>query len=192
MSQQDKAEGKAADKSAPGGLFGVLAEFDTAASVYAACEKVRDAGFKNWDSYTPFPVHNLDRAMGLKDSTLPWAVLVMGLIGASSGMTLQWWVSAVDYPITYAAKPFFSWQAFVPITFELGVLFAALTSLFAMLHFNRLPQYYHPLFQSERFERVTDDRFFIAIEADDPKFDPKETADFLKQLGATHIETVEE
>jgi predicted small integral membrane protein len=100
--------------------------------------------------------------------------------------------SAVAYPIVYAAKPFFSWQAFIPMTFELGVLFAALTCLLGMLHFNRLPCYYHPVFRSERFDRVTDDRFFVSIESSDPKFDPDETAAFLKDLGATHIEMVED
>ena len=171
-------------------LWGVLAEFESAADIFHACEKVRDEGYTNWDSYTPYPVHNLDKAMGLPASKLPWVVFFMGMLGATGGMTLQWWVSAVDYPIVYAAKPFFSWQAFVPITFELGVLFAALTCLFGMLHFNRLPQYYHPLFASERFEKVTDDKFFIAIETADSKFDLEETVDFLRSAGATNIEMV--
>lgn len=173
-------------------LWGVLAEYASAKDIFHACEKVRDAGYRKWDSYTPYPVHNLDRAMGLPASKLPWVVLFMGMLGATSGMTLQWWISTVDYPVVYAAKPFFSWQAFIPITFELGVLFAALSSLFGMLHFNRLPQYYHPLFRSERFERVTDDKFFIAVEATDPSFDPEETVAFLKEIGATHIEMVED
>ena len=173
-------------------LYGVLAEFDGPASIFSACENVRDAGYSKWDSYTPFPVHNLDKAMGLPASKLPWVVFFMGMLGATGGMTLQWWINVVEYPIVYAAKPFFSWQAFVPVTFELGVLFAALTSLLGMMHFNRLPQFYHPLFNSKRFERVTDDKFFIAIEAADSKFDPEETAAFLKDLGATHIEMVED
>lgn len=172
-------------------LFGVLAEFDGPASIFHACEQVRDAGYQRWDSYTPFPVHNLERAMGLPPSKLPWLVFFMGMLGASSAMTLQWWVSAVDYPIVYAAKPFFSWQAFIPVSFELGVLFAALTCLFGMLHANRLPQYYHPLFNSERFERATDDKFFIAIEAADEKFHPQRTVALLERLGATHIEMVQ-
>lgn len=178
--------------SAEAKLFGVLAEFDGPASIFHACEKVRDAGYQKWDSYTPFPVHNLDKAMGLPASKLPWIVFFMGMLGASSAMTLQWWVSAVDYPIVYAAKPFFSWQAFIPITFELGVLFASLTCLFGMMHFNKLPQFYHPLFNSERFEGVTDDKFFIAIEATDDKFDPEKTVALLEKLGATYIEMVED
>lgn len=173
-------------------LYGVLAEYESPATLFTACEKVRDAGFTKWDSYTPFPVHNLDKAMGLPPSKLPWVVFFMGMLGAGSGMTLQWWINVVEYPIVYAAKPFFSWQAFVPVTFELGVLFAALSSLLAMLHFNRLPQFYHPLFNSERFERATDDKFFIAIEAADSKFDPEETSAFLKEIGATYIEMVED
>lgn len=173
-------------------LFGILAEFDSPASIFSACEKVRDAGYLKWDSYTPFPVHNLDKAMGLSASKLPWVVFFMGMLGATTGMGLQWWTNGVDYQIVYAAKPFFAWQAFVPVTFELGVLFAALSSLLGMMHFNRLPQFYHPLFQSKRFERVTDDKFFIAIEADDLKFDQESTKDFLKEIGATHIEMVED
>jgi hypothetical protein len=113
------------------------------------------------------------------------------MLGAGSGMTLQWWTSAVDYPLIIAAKPYFSWPAFIPVTFELGVLFAALTCLLGMLHFNRLPCYYHPVFRSERFDRVTDDRFFVSIESSDPKFDPDETAELLKKAGATNVEMLE-
>ncbi len=106
--------------------FGLLAEYDSAADVYHACEKVRDAGYKRWDSYTPFPVHNLDKAMGLKPSVLPWIVFACGMTGAACGLLLQWWSSTVAYPIIIAGKPLFSWQAFVPVTFELGVLFSRL------------------------------------------------------------------
>ena len=172
--------------------YGLLAEFDTASAVFEACEKVRDKGYTKWDSCTPFPVHNLDKAMGLKPSKLPWVVLVCGLTGASLGFLLQYWVSAVDYPLIYAGKPFFAWQAFIPVTFELGILFSAFGAVFGMLHFNRLPQYYHPLFTCDRFASVTDDKFFIVIEEADPEFDERKTKRLLQKIGATHVEVVED
>jgi len=170
----------------------MLAEFDSAYGVYHACEKVRDAGFSKWDAHTPFPVHNLDKAMGLKASKLPWLVLVCGLSGAVGAMALQWWVHAVRYPLVFAGKPLFSWQAFVPVCFEVMVLFSAFGAVLGMFHMNRLPQLYHPLFNSTNFERVTDDRFFISIEIEDPRFDADETAAFLRACGAVSIEMVEE
>jgi len=173
-------------------LYGVLAEFATAPAIYRACERVRDAGFRRWDAHTPFPVHGLERAMGLKRSILPWVVLVTGLGGATAGMLLQWWIHAVDYPLVISGKPYFSWQAFVPVTFELGVLFGALGAVLGMFFLNRLPRYYHSLFRSKRFERATDDRFFVSIEASDPRFDAAKTPAFLQELGATHVELVEE
>ena len=172
--------------------FGVLAEFESPQIIYGACEKVRDAGYQIWDSHTPYPVHGLDKAMGLKSSKLPWVVLFMGLLGAGGGLLLQWWVSTTAYPLVIGGKPFFSWQAFVPVCFELMVLFAALGSVVGMLHFNRLPQLYHATFRSKRFERVTDDRFFISIEATDPKFDQEETIELLQSAGASHVEILEQ
>lgn len=173
------------------GPWGVLAEFESAHGIYHACEKVRDAGFQKWDAHTPFPVHGLDKAMGIKRSILPFIVLACGLTGVGAAMALQWWTSAVDYQVIIAAKPYFSWQAFIPVTFEVMVLFSALGAVIGMLHLNRLPQFYHSLFHSERFERVTDDRFFISIETADPNFDAERTPEFLRSVGAVHVETVE-
>jgi len=170
--------------------WGLLAEFDNPAAIYHACEEVRDAGFKKWDAHTPFPVHGLDDAMGLNRSKLPFIVLVMGITGACIAMTLQYWVAAVEYRMVISGKPFFSWQAFVPITFELGVLFGALGSVFGMLGLNQLPKFHHPLFQSARFERVTDDRFFISIEAADNRYDSDETPQFLESIGALAVERI--
>jgi hypothetical protein len=168
--------------------FGILAEFGSAEAIYRAAERIRDAGYTRWDTHTPFPVHGLDRAMGVRPSMLGWIVFAMGLTGVSGGLLLQWWTAAVDYPIVISGKPFFSWPAFVPICFEVLVLFSALGAVFGMLHLNRLPRLHHPLFASERFERVTDDKFFVSIEAVDPKYDSNETAKFLKLLGAAHVE----
>jgi hypothetical protein len=171
--------------------YGILAEFATPADLYHACERVRDAGFTRWDAHTPFPVHGLDRAMGLRRSPLPWIVLVMGLTGAGLGFLLQWWVHTTAYPLVISGKPLNAWPAFIPITFEVGVLFAALGAVFGMLGLNRLPMHYHPLFRSKVFERVTDDAFFISIESWDPRFDPSATRKLLESLGARNVELLE-
>ena len=174
-----------------GQYYGVLAEFATTTDLFHACERVRDAGFTRWDAHTPFPVHGLDGAMGLRRSPLPWIVLIAGLTGATLGFGLQWWVHASAYPLVISGKPYFSWPAFIPITFEVGVLFAALGAVFGMLALNRLPMHYHPLFTSKVFERVTDDAFFISIESWDPRFDASATTKLLQSLGARNVELVE-
>lgn len=174
-----------------GPYYGVLAQFASPVELYHACERVRDEGFTRWDAHTPFPVHGLDKAMGLKRSPLPWIVLVMGLTGAALGFGLQWWVHAKAYPLVISGKPYFSWPAFIPITFEVAVLFAALGAVVGMLALNRLPMHHHPLFKSKVFERVTDDAFFISIESWDPRFDPAGTRKLLESLGARSVELLE-
>jgi hypothetical protein len=171
--------------------FGVLAEFDTTSGLYHACEAIRDRGFKRWDAYTPFPVHGLDGAMGMRRSRLPFIVLVMGLIGAVAGFAMQVWISVEAAPIIVSGKPLFAWQAFVPVTFECGVLFASFGAVFGMFGLNELPTFYHPCFNSERFAAVTDDKFFIAVEAADPQYDEETLTALLGELGASHVETVE-
>jgi hypothetical protein len=172
--------------------YGALAEFKTPAELYAACERVRDAGYKRWDAHSPFPVHGLDGAMGMTRSKLPWIVLVLGLSGAVAGFGLQTWVHMTAYPLTISGKPFFAWPAFVPITFELGVLGGALGAVFGMLGLNQLPRHNHPLFDSARFARCSDDRFFISVEAADPKFHPQATSRLLESVGAAHVELIED
>ncbi len=174
----------------PGERFGALAEFATPADLYHACEGVRDAGYTRWDAHAPFPVHGLERAMGLEASRLPWVVLILAVGGAVAGMGLQGWVSTTAYPLVISGKPFFSWPAFVPVTFELGVLGGALGAVFGMLAINQLPTLYHPLFGSKSFEKASDDGFFLSIESWDPKFDARETVDLLRRLGATQVELV--
>ena len=180
-----------ANRLPEGAHYGILAEFATAADLYHACERVRDEGFTRWDAHTPFPVHGLDRAMGLRRSPLPWIVLVAGLTGAAGGFALQWWVHADAYPLVISGKPYFAWPAMIPITFELGVLFAAFGAVFGMLGLNRLPMHHHPLFRSKVFERVSDDAFFISIESWDPRFDASATRKLLESLGARHVELLE-
>jgi len=168
--------------------FGLLGEFDSPATLFRACERVRDAGYSRWDAHTPFPVHGLDRAMGLRRSRLPWVVLVLGLGGGFGGFALQTWVHSFAYPNVISGKPFFAWQAYVPVTFELAVLGGALGAVLGMLALNRLPRHHHPLFESQRFERASDDRFFISIESRDPRFDAHSTPDLLRGAGAARLE----
>jgi hypothetical protein len=172
--------------------FGLLAEFDTPTELLRAAEAVRDAGYKRWDCFSPFPVHGLDRAMGLKDTRLPWVVLAAGITGAGSAVLMQWWMNAKNYPYLISGKPFFSLPANIPITFEVTVLFSAITAVVSMFLFNGLPQFNHPTFNSWRFKRVTNDKFFIAIEAGDPQFDEARTEGLLNSLGSRSTEWLEE
>jgi hypothetical protein len=171
-----------------GGRYGLLAEFQTPAQLYQACESVRDAGYSRWDAHTPFPVHGLDRAMGLKRSQLPWIVFVMAMGGAAAGFLLQTWVHSFEYPSVISGKPLFAWPAYIPVTFELGVLGGALGAVLGMFHLNRLPRHNHPVFGAPAFERASDDRFFISIEALDPRFDTNGTPELLRRSGAARLE----
>lgn len=178
--------------SNPKNIYGVLAQFETASDVYKACEKVRDRGFSKWDAHSPYPVHGLDKAMGLGQSYLPWLVGGVSLTCGLGGFLLWSWMNAVDYKFIIAGKPFYSWPAYFLPGFECAVLSAAATCLIGMLALNRLPQFYHSLFNSEMFSRATDDKFFISIEKADKQFHETKTADFLRELGATKVELVEE
>ena len=172
--------------------WGLLAEFENEGALLEAARRVRDEGYTRWDCYSPYPVHGLDRAMGLRDSRLPWAVLAAGATGLASAILMQWWMNAVDYPFVIGGKPLFSLPAQIPIGFELTVLFAGITCVLALLAFNKLPQLFHPAFGSARFRRVTNDRFFITIESRDPKFDAQRTSDLLMGSGAVHVERLED
>lgn len=169
----------------------ILAEFDNPGQLLHAAEALRDAKFTRFDCHSPFPIHGMDQAMGLKRSPLGWMVGLVSLSGAALGLTLQGWTSTIDYPIIISGKPFFSYQAFVPVTFGLAVLFGALTSFFGMLILNRLPRLHHPVFYSERFSRVTDDGFFVSIEGTDPLFDVESVEKLLQSIGAKHIDVID-
>ena len=173
-------------------LFAYLVEFDGVDPLLEAAEKVRDAGFTKWDAHTPFVVHGLDRAMGIKPTKLPFLVFGAGLTGTAVGIGLQWFTNAFDYPFLISGKPIFSLPANIPIAFETTILFAALTALGGMLAFNRLPKLYHPLHTNRRFKRATDDRFFISVEAEDPLFDAEKTRELLESLGGLQVEEVED
>jgi len=172
-------------------IFGILAEFKTPASILDAAGRAYAEGFRQFDCHTPFPVHGLDRAMGLAASKVPWLVLGGGLTGGSCGLLLQWWTSAVSYPLIIGGKPLFSYQAFVPVTFELTILLASFGAVFGMFALNRLPMFYHPIFRAPTFHRATDDRFFLSIEAKDPRFDVARTRQFLEAIGGENITVLE-
>ncbi len=174
-------------------LYGALARFENTAALYHACEHVRDAGYMKWDAHTPFPVHGLENAMGLKRSRVPWVSLVFALgLGTIPAFIGQVWVSSIASQQVISAKPMIPWQAFVPVTFEVSVLMGAIGALLGMAALNGLPRLHHSLFSSKAFEAASDDKFFISIEARDPKFDATATSEFLSDLGATLVELIEE
>jgi hypothetical protein len=175
-----------------GKLHGLLLEFDNVHGLVPAVEQVRDAGFKHWDVHTPFPVHGMDDAMGIRGTRLPWIILGGGLTGLGLATLMQWWMNAVDYPFLISGKPLFSLPANIPVMFELTVLFSAFATFFGMWGLNGMPRLYHPVFTSDRFRRATQDRFFIVIEARDPRFDAAKTREFLASLGGSAIEDITE
>jgi hypothetical protein len=170
---------------------GLLAEFSDPGSLLHAVERLRAQGYHRLDTFTPFPVHGMDRAMGLAPSKLGFIVFGMGALGALSGYLLQWWTSAVDYPIAISNKPLFAIEPSIPIIFELTVLFSALGAVGGMLALNALPKPYNPLFYSERFGRATDDGFFLHVAGADGQFDRGETARLLFDAGALGVEYVD-
>lgn len=178
-----------AESTAPE-LHGILAEYDTPAQLVSAAKKVRDAGFEKWDTYSPFPVHGIDAAMGIKMTILPWLTLGAGLTGLATAITMQWWMNAYDYPWLVSGKPLWSIPANVPIMFELTVLFSAITTLVGMLMLNGLPHPSHPLDLVKRFGRVTDDKFFLMIQAADAKFDEHDTRALIDGTHPVAIENV--
>ena len=172
--------------------YGMIAEFETAADILHAAEKVRDAGFRQWDVYTPFPVHGMDRAMGMRNSKVGWFSFIGGVTGYTLGMLMIWWTNAHNYPIVVGGKPMFSPFSAFPPSYELTILLGAFGSLFGMLFLNRLPRLHHPLLKHRRFALATHDRFFVVIETADPKYSANETRGMLEKLGSKHIEVVEE
>ncbi|MGI6417107.1 MAG: quinol:electron acceptor oxidoreductase subunit ActD [Thermoguttaceae bacterium] len=165
-----------------------IGQFASAGALKAAAEAVRDEGYRHWDAHSPYPIHGIERSMGIRPTVLPWLVFGAGLTGAAVAILLQWWTNAVDYPFLISGKPLFSLPANIPVAFELVILFSALAAFAGALLLSRLPQFHHPVFASEEFRRATSDGFFISIEASDPEFDEEKTAGLLKALGAESVE----
>lgn len=173
-------------------VHGMVAEFTTPADVYHAAEKVRDAGYKKWDVHTPFPIHGMEEAMGQKRTILPLISFGAAVTGVVCALLLQYFTNAWDYQFVVQGKNPTDWEPFIPVTFELGVLLCAFATLGGMLALNGLPRFHHPLFNSERFLKTSDDRFMVAIEADDDKFDPDATRALLESAGGVEIEIIED
>lgn len=172
--------------------FGIMAEYTTPADAMHAAEKVRDAGFRKWDVFTPFPVHGMDKAMGLKNSKVGWFSFVGGVTGYTTGMLMIWFLNAIDYPIVIGGKPMFSPFSAFPPSYELTILLGAFGAIGGMLFLNRLPRLHHPLLKNKRFALATHDRYFVVIETADPKFNEVETRKLLEAAGSKRIELVEE
>lgn len=183
--------------------WGLLAEYSEAGTLRAAAERVRGAGYKRWDCFSPFPVHGLDRAMGIRPTILPWLVLAAGIAGCLTALLMQWYVNSPvtnssktgllsGYPMVFSGKPYWSLPAHIPITFELSVLFASLTAFFGLWALIGLPRLSHPAFSNRRFRKATDDGFILVIEARDAQFDPAATRALLEATGAVAVEEVQD
>src|SRR6266851_1953841 len=171
-------------------IYGVMAEFGTPDDLIHAVEKVREAGYRRLDAYAPFPVEGLSQALGLKRNLVPAITLLGGLAGGLGGFCFQYWASAIAYPMNIGGRPLNSWPAFIPVTFELTVLGAALSAVIGMLALNGLPMPYHPVFNVPRFALASRNRFFLCIESIDPMFNQEATATFLESLGAREVSEV--
>lgn len=172
-------------------LFGIGAQFASARELYEAAQKVRDAGYKRWDVHSPYPIHGMDDAMGLGRSKVSFFSLCGGTLGCLTAFFLVYYTSAIEYPLVVQGKPFFAFEPTFPVFFELTILFTAFFTVGSMFALNLMPRFNHPVFEWDRFEKVTDDGFFIVIEAADPLYHETATAEFLQQIGGQHITRIE-
>jgi hypothetical protein len=173
------------------GTYGLVAEFHTDRELVRAARRAREAGYTKVEAYSPFPVADLEEALALPRSRVPLVVLVGGICGGLGGYFLQYWSQVLHYPMNVGGRPFHSWPAFIVPTFECTILAAAISGVVGMILLNGLPQPYHPMFNWDRFLRASRDRFFLAIEADDPKYDRDATAKFLRGLEPSEVKEVE-
>jgi Protein of unknown function (DUF3341) len=172
-------------------LYGVMAEFENPSDLVAAARSIYEAGYRRINGYSPYPIEELSEAIGFTRTSLPLIVFIGGLLGALGGFFMQYWMEVIDYPLNVGGKPYNSWPAFIPITFETTVLCAAFSAVLGMLILNKLPQPYHPVFNAPNFALATRDRFFLAVEANDPKFDHDAVVALLKSLNALEVNDVE-
>jgi hypothetical protein len=171
-------------------IYGMVAEFETPEALVAAIRLAREEGYRNLDAYTPFPIEGLDEELHFRPTRLPWVVFAAGCLGTAVAFFTQYFASVLHYPLNVGGRPLNSWPAFVPVMFELTVLSAAILGVIAMLGRNGLPRLHHPLFNVPEFSRATTDRFFLCIEAVDPKFDRGATGDFLTGLAPLSVAEV--
>jgi hypothetical protein len=179
------------DPRSSGKLYGLMAEFDDPSHVVSAARHAYQEGYRKMDAYTPFPIEELTEAMHIRHTRLPLIVLIGGIVGCVGGFALCYWASAIVYPLNIGGRPLNSWPAFIPVTFECTILLAALAAVLGMLALNGLPEPYHPVFNVPNFEQASRNKFFLCIEASDPKFDQVKTQEFLKSLSAREVSDVE-
>ncbi|TVR53954.1 MAG: DUF3341 domain-containing protein [Puniceicoccaceae bacterium] len=172
--------------------YGIIAAFDEPGPLMKAAEQVRDAGYRHWDVITPFPVHGMDGAMGLKRSKVPRITFIGGAIGLATGMALAAYMNWIDYPLIVGGKPFFSPIYAFPVAYELTILLAAFGTIGGMFIFNRLPMLYHPVLKHDHIHRASDDRFYLVIEAADPLYEPAKTRALLDKIGGREIADLED
>ncbi len=171
-------------------LYGLIAQFATPNDLKKAAGTVYKAGYRSFEAYSPFPIHHLAEEIGIHATRVPRATLIGGIVGASTGFLMQTWSCVFNYPLNVGGRPNFSWPSFIPITYELMILFAAISTLVAMLWANDLPRPYHPVFNAKNFERATCDSFFICIAVDDKLFDFEKTKQFLQSLNPKEVSEV--
>src|SRR5437868_11177024 len=171
-------------------VYGLMAEFDTPTALVEAARETYSAGYKKIDAYSPFPIEELGEAIGFHRNNVPLVVLLGGVLGGLSGYLMQYWISAISYPINVGGKPYHSWPAFIVVTFEMTILFAGISAVFGMLALNGLPMPYHPVFNVPRFAFATKDRFFLIVFSSDPKYNPVEVRGFLERLSPRSISEV--
>jgi hypothetical protein len=171
-------------------IYGMMAEFDTPVALVEAAKRTYQAGYRKIDTYTPFPVEGLAEEIGFHRDEVPLVVLIGGIVGGLTGYLMQYWMSAVAYPLNIGGKPYHSWPAFIVITFEMTILFAGISAVFGMLALNGLPMPYHPVFNVPRFTRASRDRFFLVVFSSDVKYDPAATRQFLESLDPRSVSEV--
>jgi hypothetical protein len=174
------------------GLYGLVAEFENPTALVQAARSAHEAGYRRMDAYSPFPIEGLSEAMGYHRTAMPLLILIGGIVGALSGFGLQYYCAVLSYPVDVAGRPLNSWPSFIPVTFELTVLFGSLTAVFGLIALCGLPMPYHPLFHIPRFSRATCDGFFLCIESVDPRFDREATKSFLTGLNSSDVSEVPE
>jgi hypothetical protein len=172
-------------------FFGLMAEFDSAQALLDAAHKVRLAGYHKTDAFSPFPIHGLAEALGFRERHVALIVLCAGITGALAGYGLEYWTQVIEFPMNIGGRPYHAWVSFIPPAFETTILFAAFSAVIGMLALNGLPQPYHPVFNVPRFERASQDSFFLAVDATDPKFDADATRGFLLSLNPKEVVTVD-